>query len=627
VIRLLVLGNDLSSAALMDHIRREKKETSYSYVAFPAKPIEEEIAKTPLDDAALMAWIEELPANEQQVYRDSNHAALSILGLLLAEFDPNDWTVELQDFKLDETVIEARYTRDRDTRYRKEPESKPDSRPENGGGSATRSGPWPETREGPPAGGGGNKDGEGAKDDGKEQDGNEDQDPNGNVQETTPATNPAPPAQEGPDVRAAGDQAAGDPATRPATHPATRAADGAPVIGPPTTDQATYVPLAEVRDEIEKRLRVEAVLGVLLTKAQARAKEVGEAFDFVQWAAELRKEKDDPRGLVVLEQKEPKSAEELKTLEQLGEWSSSFQVGYMQTEGDFAGAPQPTSEGALIFRAEKIVKEPFKEIAEIRADAAADRVKKQAMAQAKQACEDLVAALREKAKAKVPEEVAKLQADQDAEAAARLAAWKAKQESRLADIEKILARGLARATAEYTPVKERIQKELAAIGDQEQKIRDAVTTEFETKLHETVAPHLGEVLDEVAKEKGLTVQRIEPFLADIATEPDYKTRYPDPVVRFLIESSSLKEVQQGRVSPCLEDMTNRAHAVVRVDDRKLPPESAITRTEFRQGRRSFEEAVLRGALNQAFSFEALKARYRFTPSRGEEVDLASRPSN
>jgi hypothetical protein len=74
-------------------------------------------------------------------------------------------------------------------------------------------------------------------------------------------------------------------------------------------------------------------------------------------------------------------------------------------------------------------------------------------------------------------------------------------------------------------------------------------------------------------------------------------------------------------------MTNRAHAVVRVDARKLPPESAITRTEFRQGRRSFEDAVLRGALNQAFSFEALKARYRFTPSRAEEVDLASRRSD
>jgi hypothetical protein len=568
LVRLDLLATDLSQDALLEYARKQRKTTTLSYVVFPAAPLEDAMKATPPSDEELTKWIQGLPEAEQRAYRDRNHVALEALGMTLAKFDPADWAEESKDYKEpSDAELQNRYNVDRENFYRKpEPATKPHK---EGGGNVL----FPQVD----------------------------------------ATNTGAQSQASrPDSL---------PASRPQSGPGSQP-DSQPASQPNPEDR--YLKLEEVKEDIKKRLRMEAALGVLLGKLRDKAKADGEKFSLKGWLAEEEKTKVR-KGLFFFEIPEPRKSEDLLAIHpELGKWPSNYEVTFSATAPDLCGRAHMTESGALIYRVTKIEKEPLKAMADIRKQATEDRLKKLSMEEAKKKADAFAEALTKAAEQKAPEEVAKIRTEQDKEATDRFTKWETETKGRLATKKEELNQNITeRAKRGIQAEVKRLEEELVAAAADKKKedTRKAVEAEFKPKLKEVTDKHVASVLEQVAKAQDLTVKKLGPIQKDEAQRFNLKDKYPDVTDQFLVQSGHLyQSVKDGAISDPQQDLTNRSYVVVRVDERAIPPADAITRPQFLEARRQFQEEVLNGTVRQAFSFKALKLRYKYEEPQGPTGD-------
>lgn len=253
LVRAEMQALDVSEAALADYVKEQRKRRTVSYVRWDGKGFRAELERLPPDNQALAAWIAGLPENERAPFVNAEVVGFETAGLIFEQADPDEWAELLEGIEIGDADVEARYNADKEALYKIDEPKKPTT-----GDGGKDGGEKPEDKTPEKTG------------DGKD----------GGLLAQDPA-----PKTEGP-------QPPEDEAKKDASQDDKK--DQGP-IGPVPPEQVGYRRIDEVKGEILRKLKVEAIVRKLAEKAeQARAAAVEAARKAKE--AEKDAEKDREKG-------------------------------------------------------------------------------------------------------------------------------------------------------------------------------------------------------------------------------------------------------------------------------------------------------------------------------------------
>lgn len=447
-----------------------------------------------------------------------------------------------------------------------------------------------------------------------------------------------------------------------------------------------YIPLAEVKDQIVKRLQAEDVLRAVLdnlrdalavqlqplvdvrtekskelaqlrqkqveadkataekpddtalkdaaTAAKAATEAAEQAVKDADAAVDAARKSFDmlaalPQAttgtLVTANVPETKNADELKELAEFGTWEASWSAPSVELVGDFGPRVQNTKTSAFLFQVSDVVKSPLKEFDKIRDQLREAYYKAKADTQAKEMQTKFEAALERLARVAKQTEIDAAEAEHQAELQKKFDEWKTTQEASLERARKM------RQSLEKDPLSIVYQQWQAKFETVEKALADpeAHRKTIEAELRKETDDKIKKLVRAAHKDV-LAVAAAEAGLTVETVGPfrkdlDRQPRFQDsfpPRVRFLFGNAAVKDLAVGAASDVLEDFTNRAHYVAVMEKIEPGTLADITRRDILSARESYVGQARAGAVTQSFSLDALREGWGYARADGDS-DVAA----
>jgi hypothetical protein len=366
-----------------------------------------------------------------------------------------------------------------------------------------------------------------------------------------------------------------------------------------------------------------------VTAAEQALKDARAAFDMT---AALAPHLEGKKGFVTHALEGLRTADEYKDLDALGTglgtWPQSMQGTRAQNVGDMAFGPTRASKGVLLFQASKADPRPLKPWDQLKplVEGAYWAEKAKAVGVEKRTAMEV--ALLEQAKQRMADFMSGLESRRQERIDTALAEWQTQVEASIAEAEGVLARqGLGtQARAAWQRKLDSKRTELAAKDQKRDEIGASVQKAIDAEIRAEAKKHYGDVLAAAAAQVGFTVSSHGPFPRDITQLPRFKYDY-DPAVVFVMTSNGKLKV--GEATDVLYDATGR-RSVVAVCTAVEPMAPAdVTRREFEllrtgYGYTDFATIQTMGALQHAFTLDAVQKRYGYERAVGEQTEPTAR---
>jgi len=448
---------------------------------------------------------------------------------------------------------------------------------------------------------------------------------------------------------------------------------------PPPADP--YLPLAEVKDSVIKRMQAEDALGVLVDKlrqamgatlqplvdartaanaalakakaAQAEAdkkaaekpddqalataateakaavtaaeqahKDAEAAVDAARRAFDLEAElgKLTSAKLTAVLIAEAKNADGLRDLPEFGPWDASWTATSMELAGDIASKVQNTKPGVFLFQVTDLVKKPLKDFAAIKDQVKDAYYKKKADEEAKTKLTVFEDTLKRLAREAKKAEIDTIETEHTATVNQKFDAWKAETEAALAKA-KSMRDSLAddQDSVAFKRWNDKFTSVENALKD-----LDAKRAELEKQVRVETDAKVEKVVKE-ARASVLDAAAAEVGLAVDTIGPYRKDatslpRFHEDAparARFLLGNSTVTQLTEGQASDVLEDFTNRASHLVVMQ--KVEPGSIadVTRRELMAKRQDFESERMQQTVAQSFTIEALQSGWDYQRAQGD----------
>ncbi|MEM7200316.1 MAG: hypothetical protein AAF628_08635 [Planctomycetota bacterium] len=536
-LRLMSLATDNSDATLVEELLEDSEQLTLRTAVLDKKALEEQVKAEEISDEDLQAWLDSLEDNERVPYQDTNHTSLAAIGLLYEGFDPAAFAAELGDKSWTDEELEQAYNQRRERFRRPEPETSP------GGDGATTEGSGteePGTEE--PGTEGSEEPGEGGEAGSTEG-------PGGPRDDGWPIQDPPTPEAPTPAAQPPEGQGA-EPEAQPSEQPqgAPGAAEGP--IGPqgptaPATQdpESPYLPLEQVKEELQRMLQTEAVLDALRNgpvqeklaahvrsqvearnaatreaalsrkaladaeaalaededddalktavdeaKAEVETKETAEkaaeeALDArrseFDFVAEMQSLLGDRPGVVMHRIDTPTGSDGLRELGDLGSWTNTWMATSMSASGDLSTQVQSTDNACFHFQVPKVIVRPLRPFEDIAERARADYYAKQADEIAEEAKEGFTERLLELAKQKIPDELERIHKESDEALDKRYSEWEEQVKADLAEADAMIAKVPPRTAAHQSWQTERAALQAKLDGKDDQRAEFAKESEEE----------------------------------------------------------------------------------------------------------------------------------------------------
>jgi hypothetical protein len=320
---------------------------------------------------------------------------------------------------------------------------------------------------------------------------------------------------------------------------------------------------------------------------------------------------------------EPVASAELAELGALGKWDNTAMVETVEAAGELSTQSQRTDKACFHFQVPEILKNPLKPFDEIADQARAEYFVKKADESATEASEKLEAALLEKAKAKIADEIAELEKASAEGVEEEFSKWMTEHETELAQAKETFEKhkdkpkSLIRKAWEDQVAK--LQAALDKHAEKRQELEDAAAKELETEIEKAARKVYKDVLADAVQETQFTIEELDSYPANLSTRPRFQHRFSEKI-RFLFGNSTVRDLKEGEVTDVLDDTTGRALYVVTCKSRVKATMSDLTRRELDQARRGFVQEQLSECMEQSFTLEALEDRWGYESQKRSEEE-------
>ena len=355
------------------------------------------------------------------------------------------------------------------------------------------------------------------------------------------------------------------------------------------------------------------------------------AFDFVGQLSELIKDRKGVKLPTSIET--PTDNDGLKDLGGLGTWDNTWSATSMSADGDISTQIQKTNVGCFHFQVPEVVERPLKPLEDIKEEAQGAYFSEQADEIAEASSEKFKAALLELAKAKIPDEIGTIEQDAAEELDKEFTEWEAQVSADLADAKSKLAE---RAGAERSMVyrtwdarRAELQEQLDKQGEWREEKQKESKEAVEEAIEEAARKVYKDVLEAALVETEFVVETLASCSVNVSTQPRFDDRYADNV-KFLFKdpqaSVIIKELQPGDATDILDDKTGRALYLAVCEARDQAVLGDLSRRQILKARAAFQRERMQQTLQQSFTLDALKARWKYESATALDEDPVAKPT-
>ncbi len=639
-------GMEAGDAVLSEFVRKDRETLLLSYASWATKPLIEEYKKKPPSDKDLLEWVANLEdAERKRPLVDDVHVAWNLVYADYKQLDPKPLSAWIKDMApIGDAEVEQYYDQNKDQLYIKEVKAPDESgkkeagKPEAGKEGANKKEP------GDPDANKKGSDTEGTKTpEGKKQD-----EHGGLLQDGAAASADKPGEAEGTTLQ--------DGVTPPDA-----SAGGLPI---PPQQGPDYIPLEQVKDQIRRRLEVQQLLEAIRRKAldaytaslaakrekeeekaakEKAAKEgkegkegkagkketVGPAKKFEEfvlktWLADQFEAGKLPKGLLFVSIPKAARPESFREGSPYGVWEATNKLREVFGKGELGTDVQMAQNGAFFFQLTDRIEDVVRPIEEIRTEAQEIHAKQKAVDEMKEKAEAFRKLVRTQAEGLLAEEVAKMRKACREKIDGDFDAWKKKLESMIADTEKEIAAGglPARSIARRKTNIQAWNDELSKADDKKAEIKKTEEDLLEIELKKKLKPKMAEAFGLALKEQGIEVQQLGPFTKD-ASQTARFSLLEDGAEKFLEADTTLLAAKEGWVSDVMEEAVEQTYYVVRLDERKEGGMDLVTRRSMAERRIRFSTERFDSILKNAYSPEAVIARFKYKSTETGAVGTSS----
>ena len=623
-------GVDASDASIVEEILRDREKVTLDVATFDMKALADKMREEdPVDDEGLKAWLgeqEEAEKNRLQVL-DSNKVKMVIGGVKLDEFDPEQWTKELEQFNYTDSLRDQLYQYERDFRFKKEAPKEEDG--EDGKEDEEEGG---EEEAGEEAAE------EAAEEETAEEDADQDaddQDPEvveyyevdseevaegllkfAQAREALIRLNLEIRKKQTEYLKAASDEFMNCTQEQAASQQLYDEAKAKSEEAP--EDEALQQALRAADEELQAKKAAKTAAQEALDAERVK-------FDLRVQFAELAVDENGElrKGVVLEEITESSNTEALEDLSEIGfgKWtasSSPLMATNLQKPGDMGSSPGTAQDAVFLFQVTEIETRPLKpwdDIKETVEDAYYEKKSGDVGTEQKDALEEALVRL---AKAKIPEKIAEIEAERQTEIDKVYKEWDEGVAKKLANAEERLAESPAGSEVQvaWQNERDRLAAELENKDKKREEITEEVGEEMDEKIEEAAKEQFASVFKEAVGETEFTLSTLGPFDRQLSGVPLFRQRY-DPTIVFLWNSYA-NNIDVGEVTEVLEDGMERRWQVAVCTEEEPYTLADISRREFEQRKRTFDVIQLMQTLNQSFTEDAFKDRYSYKEPVGTQ---------
>ncbi|MFT6081593.1 MAG: hypothetical protein ACI8UD_001800 [Planctomycetota bacterium] len=355
---------------------------------------------------------------------------------------------------------------------------------------------------------------------------------------------------------------------------------------------------------------VETAKKTALEVAQAAEEAGRKDFDFV---AEFNKLVVGKSGFVQKETAEQVTAEALKDLDalglDLGHWDRSMVATSLRSVGGISNNPGRTYKASIIYQALEMEAQPLKAWEDLKPLCEDAYYTEKAVAETREKTAAMKDALLRLAKVKIPEFLAEREAERQGRIDTRVTEWETGVTGDIAKAKKMLLTPNlgTRATKEWQSKLDLKQRELDGKTPRIDMLGRQIEREITSEIQEEATKFYPEVLDAAAAEAGYTVTEFGPYPRFLTQRPRFDQNYNETVVYAFLNHADM-EVGDA-VGPVTDTAERRSHVITCTSVEPLTAND-ITRREFESSRKRFVTMQKENGQRQAFTKEALEARYQ-----------------
>lgn len=596
MLRLQTLLLDNSDAAVLKAACSDKEKVTFHVASFDEKALEEQLkAAGGMTDEDLKKWLD--GKNDGDKYRmqafDTNRVQLKIGAVMLADFDAAQWQEEaLKDFKVGEEQLKKSYEQEKETRFKNEDKTYKPLEDEAVKAELTKLAQVDQTL-------------------------------NFLLQKIREKQNEALEPANAELRKTIEEQSASSNAVAAAK---ARFAD-ASAKSKEKPDDAELKKAAEVAEGEVRQAEEAMVAREAARKAADEAvKTARSTFDFKAAFTALT---TDKKGFVVKETTGKKNGDELKDLEAdgvgLGTWAQSVQATGLRSTGDLCSMPGRSDKAAFLYQAADIDVRPLKAWDKLKPLAEGAYYTEKAKTEAEAKKKVMEETLLQLAKAKMPEKVAEIEGKREATVAEKLAAWTKRTNDDLAQADRWV-RDLpsdTQAGMDWQNRRTVLAAELAKAEDKKKEIEAEVQKQIDADIALEAKKHHDSVLAAAAGTAGFTVAEVGPYPRELPNKPRFDKAY-SPTIVFLFRNHA--EMKAGESTGIVRDETNRLWLVGCCTKVESLVPGDIERREFEMlrskagGFLTYASMQTQLAYRQAFTKEAIEARYSFVSASGQKAE-------
>lgn len=355
---------------------------------------------------------------------------------------------------------------------------------------------------------------------------------------------------------------------------------------------------------------VETALKTALEASQADEEAGRVGFDFV---AEFNKLVAGKSGFVQKETAEQVTAEALKDLDalglDLGHWERSMVATSLRSVGGISNNPGRTYKASIIYQALEMEAQPLKAWEDLKPLCEDAYYTEKAVAETREKTTAMRDALLRLAKVKIPEFLAEREKERQGRIDTMISEWETGVTSDIAKSKEMLTTPNlgTKATKSWQTKLDNKQRELEGKSFRVDMFGRQVEREITNEIQEEATKFYAEVLDDAAAEAGYTVTEFGPYPRFLTSRPRFDENYDETVVYTFLNHSDMEA--GDAVGPVTDSAERRSHVITCESVAPLTADD-ITRREFESSRKVFIGMQKQNGLNQAFTKEALEARYK-----------------
>ena len=343
-------------------------------------------------------------------------------------------------------------------------------------------------------------------------------------------------------------------------------------------------------------------------------------FDFV---AEFNKLIEGKSGFVQKQMDKQATAEELKDLDalglDLGHWDRSMSATSLRSAGQIGNSPGRTYKASIVYQALAMEAQPLKPWDVLKPLVQDAYWTEKAVAEGREKSKAMDEVLLRLAKEKMPEFVAEREKERQGRIDTKVTEWETGVTADIAQAQEMLKTPNlgTKPRTEWQNKLDRRQRELEAKESRVTMFGSQVDREILNETKAEAAKHYHEVLDAAAAEVGYTVTEFGPYPRNLTERPRFDKIYDKTVSYTFLHHAEMKAGEA--VGPVTDQAERRSHVIVCTSVEPLT-QADVTRREFEGMRKTFQFMQQRNGQQQAFTKEALEARYQLERPVGEMVD-------